>query len=228
MSGAPETKRSVMRVEELSDNGTFTGYASLFGKTDLGRDRVERGAFRKSLKARGPAGIRMLYQHDPASPIGTWLDIREDPQGLLVKGRIVEDTPSGREVLTLMRAGAVDGLSIGFKTIRSRPAGEGGVRSILEADLWEVSIVTFPMLPQARISQVKSGAGQVLPSVRTFERWLTRDAGLSRSQARTIIAKGFVHLSGQREAVPLSATETSAGMAARIRQATALMQPPRN
>ncbi|EFL88954.1 HK97 family phage prohead protease [Ahrensia sp. R2A130] len=222
MTAAPEIKRSVLRVEELSENGTFSGYASLFGKTDLGKDRVERGAFRKSLKVRGVAGVRMLYQHDPASPIGTWLDIREDAKGLLVKGRIVEDTPRGAEVLTLMRAGAVDGLSIGFKTIRSKPAGQAGVRSILEADLWEISIVTFPMLPQARVSQVKSGAGQALPSVRTFERWLTRDAGLSRSQAKTIIAKGFVHLSGQRDAAP-----TSADMAARIRQATALMQSHR-
>ena len=208
MTAAPETKRSSLRVEKLSENGIFTGYASLFGKTDLARDRVERGAFRRSLKARGVAGIRMLYQHDPSQPIGTWLDIREDAQGLFVKGRIVEDTPHGAEVLALMRAGAIDGLSIGFKTIRSRPAGTAGVRSILEADLWEISIVTFPMLPQARVAQIKSDAGQALPSVRTFERWLTRDAGLSRSQAKTIIAKGFVHLSGQRDAAPPSAKST--------------------
>jgi hypothetical protein len=106
----------------------------------------------------------MLFQHDPCEPIGTWLDIREDANGLFVKGRIVTDTARGAEVLSLMRAGAIDGLSIGFRTRKSRTDRKSGVRSIVEADLWEISIVTFPMLPQARVVQVKGrsvgGLGQ--------------------------------------------------------------------
>ena len=74
-----------------------------------------------------------------------------------------------------------------------------GVRRILEADLWEISIVTFPMLPGARVGQVKTGP-RALPSTRDFERWLTRDAGLSRRDARLVIAKGFAALRGRCDA----------------------------
>ncbi|MEP4293212.1 MAG: HK97 family phage prohead protease, partial [Rhizobiaceae bacterium] len=95
----------------------------------------------------------------PCEPIGVWTAIREDPHGLFVQGRIVADTVKGAEILSLMRAGAIDGLSIGFRTRKSRTDRKSGIRSILEADLWEISIVTFPMLPQARVSQVKSGPG---------------------------------------------------------------------
>src|SRR5690606_27359824 len=98
--------------------------------------------------------IRMLYQHDPAEPIGRWLEIREDDRGLFVRGMLAPGVARAREVLELMRAGALDGLSVGFRTVRSRRTG--GVRRILEADLWEISIVTFPMLPGARVESVKA------------------------------------------------------------------------
>ena len=152
---APETKRGALQLDAVSPQGQFSGYATLFGQVDLGRDRVERGAFQKSLRQRSVNQIRMLFQHDPCAPIGTWSELREDANGLFVKGQIVTDTARGREVLNLMRAGAIDGLSIGFRTQKSRTDRKSGVRSILEADLWEISIVTFPMLPQARVTQVK-------------------------------------------------------------------------
>ena len=91
-------------------DGTFSGYASLFGETDLNRDRVMPGAFLKSLGKRGTGGIRMLFQHDPAAPIGVWQEVREDRRGLFVRGRLMTDVAKGREVLALMRAGAIDGL----------------------------------------------------------------------------------------------------------------------
>ena len=164
---APEAKRVALALADVDANGVFTGYATLFGQVDLCRDRVERGAFEKSLRARTAKQIRMLFQHDPCEPIGTWLEIREDANGLFVKGRIVTDTARGAEVLSLMRAGAIDGLSIGFRTKKSRTDRKSGVRSILEADLWEISIVTFPMLPQARVVQVKDAAAPAATELTT-------------------------------------------------------------
>jgi len=144
--------------ESLSDveaDGSFHGYASLFGETDLNRDLVVRGAFLKSIGKRGASGIRMLFQHDPAAPIGVWREVREDHRGLFVSGRLMSEVAKAREVLALMRAGAIDGLSIGFRTVRGRTDAKTGVRSLIEVDLWEVSVVTFPMLPAARVSAVK-------------------------------------------------------------------------
>lgn len=181
---------------DVDADGSFSGYASLFGAVDLGRDMVMRGAFARSLRERGPAGIRMLYQHDPAAPIGVWTELREDARGLFVKGRLAGGVAKAREVLALMRDRALDGLSIGFRTVRARKDVRTGVRQILEADLWEISVVTFPMLPGARVETVKGG----LPTVRTFERWLTRDAGLTRGEARAVIARGYASLAAGRDA----------------------------
>jgi HK97 family phage prohead protease len=206
-----------------TEEGTFSGYASLFGRVDLGNDRVAKGAFQKALKRRGAKGVRMLFQHDPNEVIGSWLDIQEDEAGLFVKGRINRNIKRGAEVLELIRDGAIDGLSIGFKTVRATKDPSAGIRTIHEADLWEISIVTFPMLPEARVSEVKTGTA--LPSIRTFEHWLTRDAGLSRSQARRVIAKGYAGLIRERDAAPLSTAPTlPAGLVTRIRQAVALLQ----
>ena len=95
-----------------------------------------------------------------------WLEVREDSRGLFVRGKLMTDVAKGREVLALMRAGAIDGLSIGFRTVRGRTDAKSGVRSLLEIDLWEVSVVTFPMLPAARVSAVKSAMiGSDLPKL---------------------------------------------------------------
>jgi HK97 family phage prohead protease len=151
-----ETKFAQAVLTEVEADGGFCGYASLFGEADLSRDVVMPGAFAKSIRARGPAGIRMLFQHDPANPIGVWKEIREDARGLFVHGRLTPEVARAREVLALMRAGAIDGLSIGFRTVRGRTDAKTGVRRLLEVDLWEISVVTFPMLPSARVSAVKS------------------------------------------------------------------------
>jgi HK97 family phage prohead protease len=134
--------------------GLFTGYASLFGIPDAQNDVVERGAFAASLLRRGAAGIRMLWQHDPAEPIGCWLSLSEDPVGLRVTGRLVTLTARGREARDLLAAGAVDGLSIGFKALRAERRRRDGPRRLLEVDLWEVSVVTFPALAGARVTRV--------------------------------------------------------------------------
>jgi phage prohead protease, HK97 family len=138
----------------VTGDGRFSGYASIFDKMDLGRDVIEPGAFARSLARRGAAGVRMLYQHDPNEPIGAWTVIREDDRGLYVEGRLTAGVGRAGDVLALMKSGALDGLSIGFQTVRAKGDGRG-VRHVLEADLWEISVVTFPMQPEARIVNVK-------------------------------------------------------------------------
>lgn len=145
---------SADRLAACSADGWFEGYASLFNVADSGRDRVAPGAFRRALARRGAGAIKMLYQHQAAEPIGVWREVYENALGLFVRGRIVTGVRRGREVLALMRAGALDGLSIGFKTLRARQDRASGLRTILEADLWEISVVTFPMLERARVTRI--------------------------------------------------------------------------
>ncbi len=182
-------KYASLTLKGVTAGGVFSGYASVFGEVDLGRDRIEPGAFRRSLKERGPEGIRMLFQHDPAEPIGTWTTIREDGRGLYVEGLLSPDVARAREVRALMLSGALDGLSIGFQTVRARGGGAGSgrgagaIRHILEADLWEISVVTFPMLPSARVSNVKHA--------RFFRDRETELARAMRRAARTIANANF-------------------------------------
>ncbi|MQT12327.1 HK97 family phage prohead protease [Segnochrobactrum spirostomi] len=149
-----EVKRMPARLSRLNADGTFEGYASLFHRTDLGGDRVKPGAFRRSLERRGPDGVKLLWQHDPAEPIGRWLAIGEDGLGLRVRGLLLTDLARAREAAALLDAGAVDGLSIGFRTVRASRDTKSGRRDLIEIDLWEISIVTFPLLPDARIAPV--------------------------------------------------------------------------
>jgi uncharacterized protein len=138
--------------------GVFEGYASLFGKRDQQGDVVLAGAFTESLRAKGAENIRMLFQHNPAEPVGTWIALEERFRGLFVRGRLNLKVQRGRELLSLLESGGLDGLSIGFKTIRARNDRATGARQLLQIDLWEISLVTFPMLDGARVSTVKSAA----------------------------------------------------------------------
>lgn len=126
------------------------GYASLWGVADLNRDVVAKGAFAASLARTGAGGVRMLHQHEGRAVAGLWDQIVEDERGLFVRGRIMDWSPDARFAQALSRAGAMDGLSIGFRAGRARR--EGATRVLVEVDLWEVSLVTFPMLPGARFS----------------------------------------------------------------------------
>lgn len=131
------------------DGTKIEGYASLFGACDQGGDVVAKGAYAGSL-AKG-RGVKMLWQHDPAQPIGIWEEVREDARGLYVKGRLLETVEKGREAAALIAAGAIDGLSIGYRTVKASK-DEKGQRLLTELELWEVSLVTFPMLPSARVA----------------------------------------------------------------------------
>jgi len=139
----------------IDAGGRFAGYASVFNALDDGGDIVMPGAFTKSLAARGRDNIRLLFQHDPKDPVGVWDRIVEDGFGLWVEGRLVGGVPRADALRRLIEAHAIDGLSIGFRTVRARREAGTGHRRLLEIDLWEVSIVTFPMMSAARIAPTR-------------------------------------------------------------------------
>lgn len=180
---ARETKRAPLALANVDASGVFEGYASLFGVVDLGRDVVMPGAFRDSLARRGVAGVKMLWQHKAAEPIGTWLQIDEDTRGLRVTGRLNLAVAKAREVLALMREGAVDGLSIGFRADRFQRDAASGVRRLKKIDLWEISLVTFPMLPQARVTALKQAVPTPVHHLR--HRWLAAARACQRSLSRS-------------------------------------------
>lgn len=137
----------------LAADNVIRGYASLFGEVDQGGDVVMPGAYGASLQALASRDckVKMLWQHDPAQPIGVWDEVREDARGLWVSGRVLTDTRRGAEAVSLITAGAIDGLSIGYRTVKATRRAVGG-RQLAELDLWEVSLVTFPMLAAARVA----------------------------------------------------------------------------
>lgn len=137
----------------MNDNilvADIEGYASIFDERDLNGDVIDPGAFSKTLKQ--PFHIKMLYQHAAETPIGRWTSFTKDGRGLFVTGEILLSSPRAREVHALLDGGALDGLSIGYQTVRARKTADG--RRIVEASLWEVSVVTFPMAPGARVTHV--------------------------------------------------------------------------
>ena len=179
---AREVKRAPLALATVDASGVFEGYASLFGVVDLGRDVVMPGAFRETLARRGAAGVKMLWQHKASEPIGTWLSLEEDVRGLRVTGRLNLAVGKAREVLALMREGAVDGLSIGFRAERAQRDASSGLRRLKKIDLWEISLVTFPMLPQARVSALKC-MERVSPA-QLRARWIAAAKACERSLVR--------------------------------------------
>jgi hypothetical protein len=130
----------------------FSGYASLFGIPDAAGDVVVKGAFRQSLLRRGARGVRMLFQHDPGKPLGVWRELREDDRGLFVTGSLTTAARPARDIAAFLAEGAIDGLSIGFRTVRAERDRASGLRRLIQLDLWEISLVTFPMMANARIA----------------------------------------------------------------------------
>jgi len=157
-------KLAPARLSALGVEG-FEGYASVFGATDGAGDVVAPGAFAASLRKRGPGGVRMLYQHFAHEPIGVWTDIREDARGLYVRGSLILDVERARDVTALLREGALGGLSIGFKTQRARKEANG-VRTLLQVDLWEISVVTFPLLEAASVLAIGSESRALAGTIR--------------------------------------------------------------
>ncbi len=159
------------------------------------------GAFRESLQNAAPPASSCCSSTIRPNRSAPGPHLAEDSRGLYARGQLLPDVARAREVLSLMRAGALDGLSIGFRTVDGNRDRRTGRRRLDKVDLWEISVVTFPMQPEARIETVKvSGRSSGLPTEREFERWLTRDAGLTRSTARAIIRSGFRDFARKQDA----------------------------
>lgn len=178
-------ERKACKIEWKADaaTGSIEGYGAVFGNVDTYGDIIMPGAF-ASVGNNGRK-VKMLWQHDPSQPIGVWDEVREDVKGLWVKGRILSGVEKGREAIALMEAGAIDGLSIGYRTKDSE--WKDGNRYLKEVELWETSIVTFP---------ANELAGASLKSIET-ERDLERaliDCGLSRKAAKAIASHGKGYL----------------------------------
>lgn len=189
--GTMNTKSLELKSLDEGGVGRFVGYCSVFGNEDQVGDVVRKGAYSKTLAERGARGIKMLFDHDPAQPIGVWERFVEDDHGLLGEGQLLLDLQKGREVYTLMKAGALDGLSIGYRvTKQSQDRANPHIRFLDEIDLREVSAVMFPCNEESVITSVKA----VMPTEREFQRLLQREAGLSRSEAAHVIEHGFKSL----------------------------------
>ena len=182
--------------DENKEYGEFEGYGSVFGNKDLGNDVIEKGAFTKSLRKRKAKGVKLLYQHKSDMPIGVFDEIKEDEHGLVVKGRLALKTQAGAEAYELLKMGALDGLSIGFRVNPKEVSYDkrANKRIIKEVDLMEVSLVTFPMNPQATVRSVK---GEQY-TIREWENGLRDAFNLSRSEAK-VAAKAVTKCFDQRE-----------------------------
>ena len=170
----------------IKDDGTFVGYGSTFGNVDRGGDIVAKGAFSKSLKAMPAQKVKLLREHDFNRIAGVWNTIDEDGHGLRVEGKLLLTTDLGRETYELMKAGALDSLSIGYVT-KDSERDKSGARLLKQIDLYEISVVALPMNPAATISAVKAED----MTERDFERLLTRDAAESDDQGEVIMADAF-------------------------------------
>lgn len=176
-------------IKEVRNSGTFAGYGSVYDVVDQGDDVVAKGCFQKSLsgwaeKGRMPA---LLWQHNTSEPIGVYTKMVEDDNGLYVEGKLALKTQKGAEAYELLQMKAVSGLSIGFMTKQATIDQKSGVRTIKEADLWECSLVTFPMNDQARIEVVKG-----IEEISDFKSacdYLRNACGRSRSEATALVAK---------------------------------------
>lgn len=147
-----------LHLKSTLEDGSFSGYASVFDIVDRQKEQVAYGAFTKSLDAWQQKGglPKMLWQHDPKSPIGVWTEIREDNHGLYVAGQLLLDVQRGQEAYTMIRKGIIDSLSIGFTVTRSRKSYIAKTRVLEEIDLHEISLVTFAANLQARITRCKA------------------------------------------------------------------------
>lgn len=207
----------LLEIKSLKDSGEFEGYGSTFGgEPDAYGDVIAPGAYSDSLAAHKAKGTmpKLFWQHNSAEPIGKWVGAKEDKHGLLLDGKLNMDVQRGREAYALLKAGDIDGLSIGYHIKEYSVDTDSGVWTLEKLDLIEVSVVSVGANENAVVQSVKAAkaahdlmervkAGDRLTE-REFETWL-KGLGLTNSQAERAAR---VHLKGQGEpAVAASATE---------------------
>lgn len=185
-----------MQVKALGDAGRFEGYASVFGNVDQGQDVVERGAFKEVVKTRD-GKVVVLYMHSMRDPIGK-ANVVEDDKGLHVDGQLVLGDAIARKAYEHMKAGTIDGMSIGFDILpNGAEVTNAGIRKLRALKLWEVSVVTFGMNPLARVDAVK--AARQITTIREFEDFLRDEGGFSNAQAKLLASGGYKALQTARD-----------------------------
>lgn len=200
----------VLEIKSLKDSGEFEGYGSTFGgEPDAYGDVIAEGAYSESLAAHKAKGTmpKLFWQHNADEPIGKWTDAVEDDHGLLMRGKLNMDVQRGREAYALLKAGDIDGLSIGYRIKKHSVDNDTGVWTLEKLDLIEVSIVSVGANENAVVQSVKAAkavhdlteklkAGDRLTE-REFETWLKGlQLGFSNSQAERAAR---LHLKGQGE-----------------------------
>lgn len=205
-----ETKHLDCRfeVKAVGDDGVIEGYGSVFDVRDSYSDIVVKGAFAASIKSHreNKSMPAMLWQHDTSTILGVWTEMSEDTNGLKLKGKLALDTVKGKEAHTLLKMGALNGLSIGFMTKQSEYDEKSQIRKLTEVEIWETSIVTFPANTSARVTHVKSADDLATP--KDAERIL-RDSGFSKADATTFVSC-VMRMGEQRSDSADSTTETKA------------------
>lgn len=194
-----KTKDFALHVKDVSEEGTFEGYGSIFGNLDSYGEKVVAGAFGESLARHKREGTKplMLWQHNPDEPIGVWEDLAEDGKGLRGVGRLLKGVRRADEAHVMLKAGAIQGLSIGYREVEVEP--DGNNRLLKKLDLMEISIVSFPANRRARVESVKSERmeefarrlrdGDPMP-IKEFEDIL-REAGVPKAMAVKIASCGY-------------------------------------
>lgn len=169
----------------VTNDGVFQGYVAFYDVEPVGFDFTFRaGCFDRTMEERRPEDIRMLWQHDQERPIGRWFEWRSDPRGLWMRGQLALDAEAGREVKALMAAGAVEGLSIGFEAV------EMDGKEVTVADLFEVSVVTFPAMEEAQVDSVQMFDKVPIGDVRrTASGYLTTVAKVSRTGIQVYLGR---------------------------------------
>ncbi len=178
-------------VKDIDETGNFTGYLSVFGNIDSGGDVIASGAFAETIKSWKSRGSMppVLWQHRTGEPLGPFLDMREDDHGLWVKGHLlVDDIPRAKEARALLKSGAIKGMSIGYVTRDESMDRVTGVRTLKQVELYEGSIVTFPMNGLATVSAIKSRV-DTIETLSDAERLLRDAAGLSKSEATAFVSR---------------------------------------
>lgn len=166
-----------LSLKSIDAQGTFAGYASVFHVIDSQRDEVLPGAFRDTLRLRDTP-VKLLWQHRMDEPVGVIHALFEDARGLYIEGQLLLDVAQAREAYSLLKAGAVTGLSIGYTPRRYTRDPETGVRKLQAVDLVEVSLVTLPANASAQVTVVKEASvrrdgTQLLRAAEAIDRGIT-------------------------------------------------------
>ena len=173
-------------VRSVGDDGSFSGYATVFNTPDCYGDIIMPGALTKTLAKKRNGAIPVLWQHSADDPIGAHINFTVDKTGLLIEGQLIKGVQKADEAHLLLKAKVINGISMGFVTVDADYDMQKGIRSIAELDLWENSLVTFPAQDNARVTDVKSLSQ--LTTLSQIEEHLRDAGGFTRKEAKLIVS----------------------------------------